>query len=283
MIAPRQYFLIDGQRLAFLTAGSPVNPPLVMIHGWFSHAEVWRQTIPALCDRYYCIAIDLLGLSTSDKPHHADYSVPAHAGRILALLDSLGIDRFNLIGHSLGGQISLYIASVFAPERVLALIDVAGVATGRLAWFIENITMPRLRMGIQMPFLWDVIGYGLKHFPAYARFEFRSWFHDIHAIPYDSWALDRKMAFDRSMHVSMYRIGQGIRNMDLTPYLCGIRARTLVIFGTEDAVVPPHQGRLVVEQVRDSQLVTFEDCGHFPMYECTDRFLQTVCKFLDGR
>jgi pimeloyl-ACP methyl ester carboxylesterase len=278
--APRQYFIQNGERIAFLTAGNPKNPPLVMVHGWFSHAEVWRGTIDMLCDRYFCIAVDLLGLALSDKPDDADYSVPAHAKRLLALVDSLGIEDFALIGHSLGGQISLYIASVLAPERVTTLIDVAGVATGRLGWYVENVIYPRLRMAVNALWLWDLIEMMLHRFPRYAKLEFHMWFYDMNRLPYDSWKLDRIMAFDRSMHLSTYRIGQGIRALDLTPYLHCIRARTLVIFGTDDAVVPPHQGKLVSDSVRGSKLALIDQCGHFPMYECKDAYLKEIETFL---
>lgn len=266
--------------MAFLTAGSPANPPLVLVHGWLSHAQVWQQTIESFCQHYYCIAIDLLGLSVSDKPTSADYSVPAHAGRILTLLDSLGIDQFHLIGHSLGGQISLYIASVLAPERVIKLVDVSGVATGRLSWYTERVILSRMGIAINAPWLWDVVKAMAARFPQYARFEFQNWFYDLDAIPYDSWALDRMMAMNRSMYYSAYQIGQGIRSLNLTPFLHGIQAQTLVIFGTEDAVVPPHQGKLVADQVSNSRLVMFKECGHFPMYECPEQYLRVMREFL---
>jgi pimeloyl-ACP methyl ester carboxylesterase len=277
---PRQYFVLEGDRIAFFTVGNPANPPLVLVHGWLSHAEVWSQTINAFCDRYYCIAVDLLGLALSDKPDHADYSIPAHAARLLHLLDSLHVEQFTLIGHSLGGQISLYIAAVLAPDRVTHLIDVAGVANGRLNWLVENYIKRRMWLGVYLPFVWDVAEMLVARFPLMARFEFNVWFYDIRKLPLESWRLDREMAINRSMHHSAYAIGQAIRALDLTPYLSGISARTLVIFGTRDEVVPPHHGLIVADEVRGSRLVLFDRCGHFPMYEMPERYLSAVRAFL---
>jgi pimeloyl-ACP methyl ester carboxylesterase len=48
----------DGHKLAYTTSGHPGAPPLLMIHGWFSHRGVWRRTVEAFEDRYYCVAVD---------------------------------------------------------------------------------------------------------------------------------------------------------------------------------------------------------------------------------
>ncbi|HEX2621188.1 MAG TPA: alpha/beta hydrolase, partial [Phototrophicaceae bacterium] len=274
--APRQYFLIDGHYMAYLTAGNPANPPVILIHGWLCHAEVWKQTIAELQTTHYCIAVDLLGLSVSDKPASADYSVPAHARRILALIDSLGIKKFTLIGHSLGGQISQYLAAVLVPDRVTTLIDVAGVTTGKLSLYTERFIVPRMRLARFNPWMWTINKNLVRWFRSYARLEFSAWFYNVHTVPYDVWALDREMAMDSTMHISACRIGDGIHALDLAPYLGGIRARTLVIFGVNDGIVPPDQGQVVKDHVKDCQLVMIDQCGHFPMYEKPELYLKAV-------
>ncbi len=81
----QQYLTIDGHCIAYITAGDPAAPPLVMVHGWLSHAGVWRSTFEAFQDSHFCVAIDLLGLAASDKPANGDYSIPAQAKLVLAL------------------------------------------------------------------------------------------------------------------------------------------------------------------------------------------------------
>ena len=71
----KQYLTIDGHRLAYLTAGDPSAPPLLLIHGWLLHAGLWRQTIDAFRDTHYCVAVDLLGHSdirTTQRYLHGD-------------------------------------------------------------------------------------------------------------------------------------------------------------------------------------------------------------------
>ena len=274
----KQFLTIDGQRLGYLTAGDPTAPPLLMVHGWLLHAGVWRQTIDAFRDTHYCVAVDLLGLADRDKPAAGDYSIPAQAGRVLAVMDKLGIQQFALIGHSMGGQIALYIAAVLAPERVVKLVDVAGVATGKLMDTTVN-ALPQMRMAMGKPWLWTILGL-LARTKYFARGQFPTWFYDFDAIPFADWQLDRQMALRSDINVSAVYCGEAILNCDLTDSLSQIHAPTLVIFGAEDAVVPLDEGRTVERLVAGSRMVVFERCGHFPMMEAESRYFETLRDFL---
>ena len=142
---------LNNHQLTYTTAGRPDNPPLLMIHGWFSHRGVWQQTVEALKNDYYCVTVDLLGFGDSDKPADADYGINAQAERILCLADILGFDRFTLIGHSMGGQTALCIASMLAPERVSKLVNVAGVVSARLTPYIERVNYKFVALGKTFP------------------------------------------------------------------------------------------------------------------------------------
>src|SRR6185436_21147097 len=139
MTPSKQTLTINSHRITYAMAGDPAAPPIIMLHGWLSYGGVWRQTFEAFQNQFYCIAPDLLGFGDSDKPAQAAYSIAAQAQSILELANALGCARFTLIGHSMGGQISLELASRLAPERVIKLVSVAGVVSGRLQPFIENV------------------------------------------------------------------------------------------------------------------------------------------------
>jgi len=280
--AAKQYLTVDGHRLAYLTAGDPSARPLLMIHGWLLHAGFWRQTIEAFRETHYCIAVDLLGMADSDKPADADYSIPAQAKRVLALADALGLKRFTLVGHSMGGQIALYIASVLAQERVVRLVDVDGVSTGKLDPYVLRITLPRLRMAVGKPWLWTLSRH-MNHVYPIARFEFSTWFYDFDAVPFADWALEREAAMQPGMATSAVRCGEAILAADLSDSLPKIQCPTLVIFGDHDHVVPIEEGRIVHEKVANSHIVVFDHCGHFPMLEQPSRYLDVLRFFLAGR
>ncbi len=275
----KQFITLNGQRLAYITAGDPANPPVLFIHGWLSHAGVWRLTIAALQATHYCVAVDLLGLAESDKPADGDYSIRAQAARVLALADALGIGAFTLFGHSMGGQIALYLAA-HAPERVTRVVDVAGVVSGRL----HNgalLAFRRMALAVGRPWLWRMENW-LAQFRRYARFSWGTWFYRMNDLDWESWAIDRRMSLQPAMNTSAYRCGQAIVSTDLSAFLPKITVPVLVLFGEHDAVVPVDEGRLVQRLAPNSQFVTLPDCGHFPMYEKVESYLGAVREFLQA-
>lgn|SRR5574341_242840 len=281
MIPPapdKQTLTLDGQRIAYSAAGDPAHPPALMVHGWLSHSGIWRTTFEALRETHYCLAHDLLGLADSDKPAYADYTIPAHARRVLAFADALGLDRFTLMGHSMGGQIALYIAAVAAPQRVVRLVDVDGTVTGRLTWQQRLFTEPQVWMGRWIPWMLDLFKPLVDH--PIGRGIFRTLFYDMTAIPYADWSVERRMATRRDAALTGYLCGKGLRALDLTPHLSRIQAPTLVIFGREDQVVPLRDGLLVKEHVPGSQIVIIDECGHYPMLEKQAEYVAAVRAFL---
>jgi abhydrolase domain-containing protein 6 len=284
MIQPPLSITLDGHRLTYTTAGHPDAPPVMMLHGWLSYRGVWRQTIAALQDRYYCVAVDLLGCGDSDKPDEADYSLPAQGQRVLQLADALGWNQFALIGHSMGGQIALCIASMLAPQRCTCVISVAGVVTARLTPFVENVNFKLIAMSRMFPQLFAM----LRRLARYRRIVcsplsgFRTWFYRLDAVPFEDWALDRDMAFQPQGARAAYRAGQAIHALDLTAQLGRITAPTLAIFGRQDGVVRLTDGPLVAQQVPNGRLVLIDECGHFPMYEKTEQYLEVVQTFLSA-
>ncbi|MEO0600270.1 MAG: alpha/beta fold hydrolase, partial [Myxococcota bacterium] len=121
--ATHWYAEADGITWHFVTTGDPTNEPFVMVHGfpesWFTFHNQMRD----LSDRYYCIAVDTLGNGQSDKRLDLDYRYSAMAAALVKLLDTLGIERFNLGGHDRGSVISDHLLNVDGmEERVLRYV-----------------------------------------------------------------------------------------------------------------------------------------------------------------
>lgn len=270
---------IDGHRIHYITAGDPANPPLLMIHGWLSYIGVWRQTIEAFSDSFYCVALDLLGFGDSDKPRAADYSIPAQAQRVVVLAEALGLEKFALIGHSRGGQIATYIAAVTAPERVTRLVSVAGVVMGILTPRVREGTYPMVFAAAYLPFMYAIIQ-PLLNQPWYANHIYRPWFYDMDNPPFDTWREDRERAIRPDQHWSIYQAGLAIRALNLTPHLPKIRVPALAIFGEFDGTVPVSDGEIFRQGIPGAQLVMIPQCGHFPMYEQTEAYLAALKLFL---
>ncbi|OYY90188.1 MAG: pyrimidine utilization protein D [Sphingomonas sp. 28-66-16] len=99
-------------------------PPLILSSGLGGSASYWRPNIPALAKRYRIIAYDHRGTGRSDRALPETTSVEAMSADVLALMDALGIDQADFIGHALGGMIG--IETTIRTTRIRKLVVVNG-------------------------------------------------------------------------------------------------------------------------------------------------------------
>lgn len=270
---------LDGVQVAYRTAGDPTHPPVIFVHGWLLHSRSWRNVVDAMEATHYCVALDLPGFADSGKPRDRRvYSIDAYAKTVLALADSLNLDRFALAGHSMGGQIALHLASALAPDRVTRLIAVAPVVTGRLAAFIRLVTVPQMAVGHVLPFAVPPTAALFRH-PRVAPFMFGSWFH--RAPPFDAWREDVLRATQPDIVTPAFWSALSIKSTDLTPQLKTVSAPTLFVAGRKDNVVSVNESIRAAQLIPGARLEIFEDCGHFPFFEMPDKFNPLVRSFLD--
>jgi 2-(acetamidomethylene)succinate hydrolase len=110
---------LDGHRIAVRTwAGN--GPPLLLIHGISSAGSVWNPIIPRLAREFTPVAIDQRGHGASDKPE-TGYLYDDYVGDLAGVLDALGLDRPLIVGHSLGGIVTLWWAARY-PDRAAGLV-----------------------------------------------------------------------------------------------------------------------------------------------------------------
>jgi pimeloyl-ACP methyl ester carboxylesterase len=268
----------DTYPLAYTLAGQRGAPPMLLVHGWLSYRGVWQQTLEAFQDSYCCVAVDLLGFGDSPKPADGDYSIMAQGKRILQLADTLGFDRFTLVGHSMGGQVALCVAARLAPARITKVVSVSGVVAGALVPPTARKVYSVVALGRHFPWLYSLASWSFR-WNWIARLVFQMWFHNMRAVPFEAWATDRSMAFRPGMCVSAYQAGQAIR-LNLIPCLPQITAPALAVFGCQDEVVPVLDGHLVKQHVPNGHLVLIDECGHFPMYEKPQAYLAALRQFL---
>lgn len=101
--------------------------PVVLVHSLAGNSKHWGAQLEHLRPSRRAVALDLRGHGQSESPDNGDYSISGMVGDIAAVVDTLGLDRFVLVGHSMGGGVALSYAGTH-PERVggLLLLDPIG-------------------------------------------------------------------------------------------------------------------------------------------------------------
>lgn len=132
----RRYVDVPFGQLHVTTAGDQGGLPVVCLHQTPRSWDELREVLAILGHTRWAVAPDLPGMGGSD-PHPDGASIEAYAGGVVAALDAMGVDRFDLVGHHTGGVVAVEIAAA-GPDRVRRLVlsstpwvDAAGRATRR--------------------------------------------------------------------------------------------------------------------------------------------------------
>lgn len=124
---PRELtFEIDGLKFAAQEWGEPGQSPVLALHGWLDNSASFFALAPRL-KGVHLIAIDMAGHGqSSHRPGSASYNIWEDVAEIFAIADSLGWQRFSLLGHSRGAIISMLAAGTF-PQRIFKLALIEGL------------------------------------------------------------------------------------------------------------------------------------------------------------
>jgi pimeloyl-ACP methyl ester carboxylesterase len=116
-----KFVSVNGLRLHYLDWENPGAPVIVMLHGLRSYAHVWDEVARPLASAYRLLALDQRGRGDSDWDPATSYNTETYVSDVEQFVDSLDLDRFILIGHSMGG-VNTIVYTARHPERVLAAV-----------------------------------------------------------------------------------------------------------------------------------------------------------------
>jgi pimeloyl-ACP methyl ester carboxylesterase len=262
-----------GRRFSLLEAGS--GEPLVLLHGLGATKASFLPTVAALSDRYRTIAVDLPGFGDSGKPLGAPYDPPFFAESITALADALGLDRFHLLGHSMGGRAALEIAFSH-PERVNGLV----LLTPSLAWlrsrpWARYLRLLRPELGILQPT------------PRTVAEAFLGRMFAAEDTPWLQAALDEflRAYLTPRGRAAFYAAARQIYLEEpngpdgFWPRLRSLGSESLFVWGRQDPLVPIGFARHVRAHVPRARHVELA-CGHVPQVERPARLHQAIGDFL---
>ena len=240
--------------------------PVVLLHGFPLNSQIWRKQQQALSDRYRVITPDLRGHGASPCPEGI-YEMADLAGDVLVLLDHLKIERAVILGHSMGGYVTLA-AWKLAPARFLGLGMVASQAAadtdegkqGRFKTAEKVAEHGSQILADSMP---------SKLFSA--------------ALP----ATDP--AFEQTRQMILQTRPGGIigtlkgmaARADSTSILSQINVPALILAGADDQIIPRAKADVMAAAIPHATLAVIERAGHMPMLEQPDATTAAMRKFLE--
>jgi pimeloyl-ACP methyl ester carboxylesterase len=263
--------IIRGRRIRYADIGS--GPAVVLIHGQGGCWQWWLRVIPTIAGHGRIIAVDLAGFGESE-PIAANQDVfGEQVSTIVALLDHLGLAKSMIVGHSMGGLVSLQVASDF-PRRVsgLLLVDAGGanISPDRLRWILAVLRIFNALFSI--PWVPRVVA----QTPPLRALFFAAGVHKWRTLsePLARAILPRMAApgFVQSLEAAAAAVNH-VRPQDIT-------CPCLVVWGARDRILPASTGRTLASKIPDGPFVALEAVGHCPMIETPDQFAGLLTDFL---
>jgi pimeloyl-ACP methyl ester carboxylesterase len=261
---PLQEVSLHGHRVGFRMAGD--GPLIVLIHGITSRSEVWLEVMENLAEDHTVIAPDLIGHGRSAKPR-GDYSLGAYASGGRDLVGLLGFEKGTVVGHSLGGGIALQLAYQF-PEYCERLVL---ISSGGLGQEVNPLLRAAALPGAEIVLPLITGDWAIQAGSAVGAFFERLGFQmgpDIveAARGYASLAdADTRQAFLHTLRAVIDLRGQRVSATDRL-YLAE-RMPTLLLWGTDDPIIPVEHGRAAHERIPHSRLVEIPGAGHWPQLD----------------
>jgi pimeloyl-ACP methyl ester carboxylesterase len=259
-------------RMHYLDIGQ--GDVVVLAHSYLWSAEMWKHQIAILSQRYRVIAPDLWGHGGSGPMPAGTRSMRDLARQHLAFFDKIGVDRFSLVGHSIGGMWGAELA-LLAPHRVQKLVLMstflgAEPIEKRLR-YLSMLDAVAARRGIPDGIVDSVL-------PLFFHPETARWLPELpagFARQLGDWEPERLID-------SVVPLGRlFLARRDLLDDVRYLRMPALVMTGSHDASRPPHEGSLMA-RVLGCDFIELPGAGHISALETPDLVNRYLFAFLEN-
>lgn len=245
------------------------GPPVILIHGWTQAWNTWRSTLETFQNRYRMYAPDLWGFGESEKQRDS-FQVSDYVELIPQFMDSLGIMKVPIMGHSMGGTTALGVALKY-PERVKKVGVVGSPIDGRsLSIFLKLAGMPfvakLMLMGSGAPILRTFI----RLWSPFVSRPKPDLFYNMTIANSQGFTVDSFFSSIDSLH-----------HTDLRQDLATLKMPAMGIYGARDVIVSPNQIKLFDKLIANSRTVMLKKAGHFPMWDTPQEFNEAFQQFMD--
>ncbi|MCA9517126.1 MAG: alpha/beta fold hydrolase [Myxococcales bacterium] len=247
--------------------------PLVLLHGLADSHRTWSRSVTALARHRRVLAIDLPGHGLSERPD-ASYDLGWHARVVGQWCDYLGLDEFDVAGHSYGGGVAQFMLLSHGHRmRRVALVAPGGLGRG-VHPALRLLALP-LGTRFMQPFMKLGTGLGVRVVAGRGMgHSERAWLAAANGAPGSA------RAFVRTTRGVVGLGGQRVHFLDHAKRIDALPPVRL-FWGDKDPVVPWRHGVQALDFLQGVRLVRFAGCGHFPHAEAPDLFARELLAFLD--
>jgi pimeloyl-ACP methyl ester carboxylesterase len=270
--------VLSNPSISFIDVGNGPKT-IILVHGLASNAGFWRYVIPELAKNYRIIAVDLPGYGKSGKGAYP-YSMTFYANQIKRLADELKLNKFFLVGHSMGGQIGITFALKY-PDRLekLILASPAGVeefGQGQGDWLRSVMTQNGVKKTTE-----DVVRKNLAN-------NFYSWNEKWEWMVEERVRMIKAKDFDEFCY-TVVRCVNAMLDEPTFDKIKNISVPTLIVHGRYDGLIPnPYLNpgftsdvfQWGAKQIPNCKVHQIDDCGHMLQIERPEEFCSTVLDFI---
>jgi pimeloyl-ACP methyl ester carboxylesterase len=261
---------VAGGEMAFVDAGDPESPAVVLLSGGFTSSYVWRRLVPLLSPWMRVIAPDLLSSGDSTAEPGADLGLEGHAGSVRELLGALGIERFALAGHGHGGGVAQLLA-LGGSSEALALVD--SIAFD--AWPEPAVRDLQARGDAIDPaaverWMRDLIEIGMVR-ERLAEDDVQEYLRPFRG----------EAGRDRFLRVASSLDGDGL--VGLEPRRASLEIPALVLWGEEDALLDAGLAERLGDALPQASVALLPGCGHLLLEDAPETVAPLMFQWLRSR
>ena len=253
--APSQFVLVDGMQVHLRDEGPRDDPqPIVLLHGTSASLHTWDGWATVLRDKHRVIRVDMPGFGLTGPTPDGNYQMPLYSHFVVALMDTLKVQRAVLAGNSLGAYVA-WKTAVDYPDRVskLILVDAAGYA-------FTPASVPVGFKLAQIPMLSGLMSNILPR--SVIESSLRNVYGDPSKITPE--LVDRyyELALRAGNRKSLAARFAQNKPGEFESQIPQIKQPTLILWGGLDRLIPPENAQKFHHDIASSSLVMFDTLGH---------------------
>lgn len=275
MTTPRDCYIKVGQINARYWAVGTRGSPVLLIHGLGQYVEHWASAISALAAHHQIYAVDLPGHGKTDKLPDISYMLDDLSQFVKDFMSALGIKKAHIVGHSLGGAISmrLVLRHRAAVDR-LVLVDSGGFGR-EVSMMLRILSLPLLGEMLRRPSLSGSAALlkMLVYNPATMTDDIIEHHYQMSAFP------GAQQSIMKTLRTNVNFWGQIDNSADIHD-IPSITNPVLVIWGRQDTLIPVAHAHIAANGFPNVRVQIIDNCGHFPMLEYPSEFNRLLVDFL---